>query len=126
MKRGGELSNIREELDFEIVHFGVNCVDELEARKNAETFAAIFGFPIKEGKDSIYASPSIEIMKGSGRGKCGHIAVASNDIHKAQKYLENQGLEFDPTSVKYSNEGNLIVIYLKNEIAGFAIHLLQR
>lgn len=119
------MSDIREELGFEVVHFGVNCDDDLRAKKDAEVFASLFGLPIKEGKSSIYAGSFIELMKGGGRGRCGHIAVATKDINKAQKYLEDLGWEFDPTSAKHNSEGNLIVIYLKAEIAGFAIHLLQ-
>lgn len=120
------MNDIREKLGFEVVHFGVNCDDDLEARKEAETFARLFGLPIKDGKNSIYAGPLIELMKGSGRGKYGHIAVATNDVQKAQRYLESLGCEFEPASVRYNSEGNLIFIYLKNEIAGFAVHLLQR
>jgi len=120
------MSDIREELKFEVVHFGVNCENSISAKREAEIFADLFGLPLKEGKSSIYAGPLIEIMKGSGRGKCGHIAIAANDILKARKYLEDKGLKFDDDSIKYDSEGNPIVIYLKDEIAGFAVHLLQR
>ena len=115
-----------EDLDFEVAHFGVNCDDETEAKVTAKIFATLFGLPIKEGKSSIYTGPLIELMKGEGRGRCGHIAITTKDIGKAKEYLEGLGYEFDPTSVKYDNEGNLIVIYLRDEIAGFAIHLLQK
>lgn len=118
--------NKPKELEFEVVHIGVNCPDDLEAKKSAEFFLSFFAFPVKDGKDSIYASSFIELMKGKGRGKHGHIAIGTTDIFKAQEYLEEQGLEFDPDSIKYSNDGNPIVIYLKNEIAGFALHLLQK
>lgn len=120
------MKDIKEELGFQVVHFGLNCADGFEARKEAELFAGVFGLPVNEGKDSIYAGPLIELMKGPGRGRCGHIAVATNDIHKAQKYLESLGLEFDAASSKFDMEGNLVVLYLKNEVAGFAVHLLQR
>jgi len=125
-KVGGKMNCKSEELGFEVVHIGINCPDDLEAKKSAEFFLKFFAFPIKEGNDSIYASTFIELMKSTGRGKQGHIAIGTNDIIEAQKYLEEQGLEFDSDSVKYSNEGKPIVIYLKKEIAGFAIHLLQK
>lgn len=120
------MSNIPEDLCFEIVHFGINCADDLKAKQDAKILSKLFGLPVKDGKSSIYVSPLLELMKGGGRGKCGHIAVATKDIQKAQKYLENLGCEFDPTSSKWDSEGNPIVIYLKNEISGFAIHLLQK
>lgn len=120
------MSDIKEELGFEVIHFGINCIEEENAKKTAGFFSEVFGLPLKEGKDSIFAGPSVELMKGAGRGKCGHIAISTKDIIKAKGYLESMGLEFDPESKKYNSEGRLVVIYLKNEIAGFAVHLLQR
>ncbi|MDI3480413.1 MAG: 2-dehydro-3-deoxyphosphogluconate aldolase / (4S)-4-hydroxy-2-oxoglutarate aldolase [Tepidanaerobacteraceae bacterium] len=119
------MSDIKEELGFEVIHFGINCIDEENARRAAGFFSDVFGLSAKEGKDSIFSGSSIEIMKGAGRGRCGHIAISTKDIHRAREYLESLGLEFDPESKKYDSEGNLIVIYLKKEIAGFAVHLLQ-
>ncbi|HLV10613.1 MAG TPA: hypothetical protein VKY40_10410 [Halanaerobiales bacterium] len=115
-----------EELGFEVVHIGVNCTDELTAKKNAELFTSFFGFQKEDGKDSLYAGSFVELMKGDGRGQHGHIGIATNDINKAQRYLEKKGLVFDPDSMKYDNDGKPLVIYLKKEIAGFALHLLQK
>ncbi|NLW55232.1 MAG: VOC family protein [Firmicutes bacterium] len=112
------------ELGFKVLHFGVNCDDEQSAKKVAVIFGSVFGLPLKEGKSSIFAGPLIELMKGSGRGRCGHIAIGTNDLDKARKYLEDLGMEFDDHSVKYDSEGKPILIYLKEEIAGFAVHLL--
>lgn len=120
------MSDIKKELGFEVAHLGVNCIDEEGSVRAARFFSEVFGLPLKEGKDSIFAGPSIEIMKGTGRGKCGHIAISTKDIHKARVYLESMGLEFDPESIKYDSSGRLTVIYFKNEIAGFALHLVQR
>ena len=40
-------------------------------------------------------------------------------------FLEAQGFEFDPASANVK-DGALKAIYLKDEIAGFAIHLVQK
>ena len=40
-------------------------------------------------------------------------------------YLERQGFEFDPASANVK-DGQLKAIYLKDEIAGFAVHLVQK
>ena len=111
---------------FEIVHLGINASDQRTASVVAQWFKTFLGLPVKEGTQSIYAGPKLEIMKGDGRGTHGHIAVAVNDIYEAKIYLEGEGCVFDDKSAKYDAEGNLIVIYLKDEIAGFALHLLQR
>jgi 2-dehydro-3-deoxyphosphogluconate aldolase/(4S)-4-hydroxy-2-oxoglutarate aldolase len=113
-------------MGFEVVHLGINAADHEKALAAAQWFGSLFGWPAQQGKDSIYAGPKLEIMKGSGRGTYGHIAVATNDIHAAQAYLEGKGCAFAADSAKYDHQGKMIVIYLKDEIAGFAVHLLQR
>jgi 2-dehydro-3-deoxyphosphogluconate aldolase/(4S)-4-hydroxy-2-oxoglutarate aldolase len=112
--------------NFEVSHFGVNAATEGEALAEAGKFSELFGLQIADGKDSVYAGPRIELMKGQGRGTCGHIGIATDDIHEAMAYLVSLGCRFDPASSKYDEKGTLIVIYLKDEIAGFAVHLLQR
>ncbi len=115
------------ELEFEVAHFGVNCENEKEALEAAGIFELLFGIkPIKNSKDSVYSGHLIELMKGKGRGRHGHIGFACRDIRKARELLENKGIEFDEGSVKYDDNGSLLVIYMKMEIAGFAVHIMQR
>ena len=121
-----EKIDILEKIGFEVVHLGINANDQKTALAVAQCFEMFFGWPVEQGTQSIYAGPKLEIMKGDGRGTHGHIAVAVNDIHEAKAYLERKGCTFRDESAKYDAEGNLIVIYLKDEIAGFAVHLLQR
>jgi 2-dehydro-3-deoxyphosphogluconate aldolase/(4S)-4-hydroxy-2-oxoglutarate aldolase len=35
-------------------------------------------------------------------------------------------VEFNPDSVKTDAKGNLLAVYFKEEIGGFAVHLLQK
>jgi 2-dehydro-3-deoxyphosphogluconate aldolase/(4S)-4-hydroxy-2-oxoglutarate aldolase len=112
-------------LNFKIMHIGINCEDHNSALNTAEFLEKVFNISKSIGKDSIFSSSFIEIMKGSGRGTHGHIAIGTNDLLKAKQYLEFMGLEFDEDSKKYDETGAIIVIYLKQEIAGFAMHLLQ-
>ena len=66
----------------------------------------------------------IEIVKENGRGTNGHICIAVDDMAKAMDELKEKGAAFDESSAKYKN-GELTAIYFKDEIAGFAIHLLK-
>ena len=59
-------------------------------------------------------------------GTNGHIAIATNFPDRAKAYLESQGIEFIDETAGYDDKGNLKVIYLKEEIAGFAIHLVKK
>ena len=52
-------------------------------------------------------------------------SAAALGFTRAQAYLERQGFEFDPASASVK-DGQLKAIYLKDEIAGFAIHLVQK
>jgi 2-dehydro-3-deoxyphosphogluconate aldolase/(4S)-4-hydroxy-2-oxoglutarate aldolase len=119
-------NDVMKDFGFEVSHFGVNTATEGEALAEAARFSALFGLQAAIGKDSVYAGPMIELMKGKGRGACGHIGIATDDIQGAKAYLEGLGCTFDTASSKYDKDGRLIVIYLHEQIAGFAVHLLQR
>lgn len=65
-------------------------------------------------------------MKAPGRGRCGHIALATADLPAARAYLEEKGFLFDEDSIKRMPDGRILVIYARQEIGGFAIHLMQK
>lgn len=114
-------------LGFELAHVGVNAADEAEAEKAANRFAYIFGMPAKAGNSSIFAGSALEVMKTPYLGQNGHIAVRTNYIERAVNYLSTVlKVEFDEETAKKDNKGNLKAIYLKEEIGGFAVHLVQK
>lgn len=114
-----------ESLGFELKHVGINCENEEEAIRTAERFDAIFGFTKKVGNSSVFAGTYVEMMKKPGLGKNGHIAIGTNSVADAMKYLEEKGVEFDMDSAKYKGD-RINAIYIKEEIGGFAVHLVQK
>ena len=112
-------------LGLEIAHVGINSANEAEAMKTATTLGKMFGWVVKPGNSSIFAGTAVEVMKTPFRGTNGHIGIRTNFIERAKFFLENQGFEFDPASANIK-DGQLKAIYLKDEVAGFAIHLLQK
>ena len=112
-------------LGFELRHIGINSGSPEQARKDAEQLAWLLGWPVKPGETNFFAGDAFECMKEQGRGKHGHIAVATNDIRRAWWHLEQRGFVFDESSIKEAN-GKMTVIYLKDDICGFAIHLQQK
>lgn len=118
-------SAVRGMLGFELAHVGVNAKDAPEALAAANRLCALFGWAVKDGNSSAFAGPYVEVMKGAGRGAMGHIGVACHSVLRAQAYLEGQGFAFDADSAKFK-AGKLIAIYLQDEIAGFAVHLVQK
>lgn len=112
-------------LGFTLKHIGINNENEDVAMSEGAKFAALFGAEAKVGNSSIFASPLIEMMKKPGRGTNGHIAVGVNYVDRAVYHLEKRGFAFDESSKVYAEDGTLKVVYFKDEIAGFAIHLVQ-
>jgi 2-dehydro-3-deoxyphosphogluconate aldolase/(4S)-4-hydroxy-2-oxoglutarate aldolase len=128
----GEFDKIREMtaeavctmLGFELAHVGINAENEEEALATAKFFGDAFGFAPKNGNSSVFAGTAVEVMKAGGPGRLGHIGIKTNYIDRAVRYMESRGYEFEPG--KYDEKGNLTAIYFKQEIAGFAIHLVQK
>lgn len=113
-------------LGFELMHVGINAADEASANCTADSFEAIFGMTKKTGAGSLFAGTCIEVMKKPYLGKNGHIAIGTNYIDRAVYHLERQGVEFDGSTEKRDDKGNLKAVYLKDEIGGFAVHLMQK
>ena len=55
-----------------------------------------------------------------------HICIQTNYLDRAIYHLEKRGFVFDESSFKYNDKGELTVAYLKDEIAGFAVHFNQK
>ena len=114
-------------LGFELAHVGVNARDEKEAARAAGRFAYLFGMPQKAGDSSIFAGTALEVMKSPYLGDNGHIAVRTNYMDRAVNYLAGVlGAEFNEDSARRDAKGRLKAIYLKEEIGGFAVHLVQK
>lgn len=113
-------------LGFELAHVGINETEESEAERTASALEDLFGFAKKMGGSSIFAGKAIEVMKSPYLGKNGHIGIAANYIERAMYHLQKQGVIFDMDTAKYDSAGNLAAVYLKGEIAGFAIHIVQK
>jgi len=111
-------------LGFDLAHIGVNPRDG-SAQGIAERFASLLGAGIKEGSGSIFAGTAIEAMKAPGRGVNGHIAIRTRSIPRAVDWLSRQGFEVDPASEWRDGKGKLSSVFLKEEIGGFAVHLLR-
>ncbi len=118
-------SAVNKMLGLELRHVGINSGDADTAMKDAETICKLLGWTVKDGNSSTFAGTGFEMMKKPGRGKNGHIAIACNNIKRAKWHLEQRGFAFDDSSAVVK-EGKLIAIYLKDEIGGFAFHLVQK
>ncbi|MBE5038523.1 bifunctional 4-hydroxy-2-oxoglutarate aldolase/2-dehydro-3-deoxy-phosphogluconate aldolase [Subdoligranulum sp. DSM 109015] len=113
-------------LGLELGHIGINCADDTEAMKTAETLGSLLSMAVKPGNSSIFVgNKEFEIMKKPGRGTHGHIAIKTNNVDRAIYHLSNRGVKFDLDS-KVVKNGKTTAVYMADELAGFAIHLVQK
>lgn len=112
-------------MGFELRHVGINCESAEEAHATTDFFDKAFGWKKKDGNSSIFAGLFIEAMKTPYLGAKGHIAIAVNNIERAMNYLSVLGIEMDMETAKYK-EGKMLAVYFKEEVSGFALHLLQK
>lgn len=112
-------------LGFEITHVGINQKTPVESLNTCRQFNKAFHFPIVEGTASNFVSPAIEVLKSKYLGTHGHLAVKTNNIQRGIYYLGKRGIEVDMETAKYNGD-DMVAVYLKDEIGGFAVHLLKK
>ena len=114
-------------LGLEFVHMGINNDSPEEAERGAKLFELMFGMPLKTTSKSIFAGDAFEFMNKRGPGKCGHIGIRTPFVDRAIAYFKRLGFEFDESSITYDDKtGRPKFVYFKDEICGFAIHLVQK
>jgi 2-dehydro-3-deoxyphosphogluconate aldolase / (4S)-4-hydroxy-2-oxoglutarate aldolase len=112
-------------MGFDLAHLGVNESSPEQAMAGAETFARLFSFAVKDGNSSTFAGTGFEFMKKPYLGEHGHIAISCLSLPRAVAHLARLGIGTRPETAK-EKEGKTIAVYLDKEVAGFAIHLLQK
>ena len=114
-------------LGLEFVHMGINTADTDECKKSAKLFEVMFGLTNRETSKSVFAGEAFEFMMGKGPGTHGHIAIRTNFVDRAMAYFKRMGFEFDESTITYDDKtGKPKFVYFKDEVAGFAIHLVQK
>ncbi len=112
-------------LGFELAHIGVNSESKEEADRTVNRLAFLFGTPVKVGSGGSFAGTIVEVLNSHGRGAMGHVAIRTNYIERAINYMTTVlGAEFEEPILR--PDGKINAIYLKEEIGGFGVHLLQK
>lgn len=113
-------------LGFSIKHIGINTADESEAENVAKKYSSLFNLEYKPGNSSIFAGKDIECLKKPFLGKNGHICIGTNNVERAIYNLSKKGVEFIEETRSLDEKGNTKNIYIKDEIGGFAIHIMKK
>ena len=112
-------------LGLRIKHIGINCESDDKAADAASKLCRLFGVPADDRGGAIFAGTLFEVLKKPYLGKNGHVAVGTANPDRARAYLEHLGFEFDEKTASYDERGRLKVVYAKDEIGGFAFHLIR-
>ncbi len=114
-------------MGMEVRHVGVNLPDQAQGDEAAQQLSALTGWPILgDTPINCFVGAGFEVMKGKGRGHHGHVALAVNDLPRARWQMERRGYRFIEESLVLSPDGRPKLIYFQDEIAGFALHLVQK
>ncbi len=114
-------------MGFELRHVGINCECKEEAEKALKMLEVMFGFKAGiPGELGVFSGGCLELMYTPYLGRHGHIAIGTNSLERAIAYFKRLGIEFLEGSEKYTDKGVLNAIYFKDEIAGFAFHLVRK
>ena len=111
-----------EGLWFELAHVGINTASEEESLRVAKLLCGLFGVNLRHGNNSNFVSDMFEIMKFPMRGTHGHIAMRTNSVELTIRYFKALGFTFDESTIKYNDDGEIRMVYMVEEIAGFAFH----
>lgn len=113
-------------LGLEVGHIGINHENLEEAQKTAEMLSILTGKEVKDGNKSMFVTSQFELMKAKGPGRCGHIAILTNNVDRAVYHLSARGVKFDESTATFNPDGTRKFIYLTEEYGGFGIHFIQK
>lgn len=117
---------VKMSLGFDIAHVGINNETEEKALTNAEALEAMLGLPVKNGSSSAFCGKAVEFMKTKFYGENGHIGFYTNSVFRAKAWFEKEGIPIREESLRVKPDGEYQSFYLKEEIGGFAIHVVAR
>lgn len=110
--------------DMHVAHVGINTTSPEAADAVAGDFERLMGLPARHPAPvSTFAGTLVEVMNNGGRGEKGHIGFYVNDIPAAEKWFAARGFEVNEDSRALNPDGTTHLVYFKQEIGGFAIHL---
>ncbi len=113
-------------LGFSLAHIGINCDGEENATAQAEAISKIFRIKPRSLTGAVFAGDAVEAVISGGLGTHGHIGFYTNSIARAMAYFEAMGIPLHKDGIKRNQNGEIICVYLKDEIGGFALHVVER
>lgn len=113
-------------LGFELAHVGINHERIKDAMDSAEKLDSFLALGIRSGNSSIFCGKAVECMKTKYFGEKGHIGFYTNSVQRARAWFSANGISVLEDSIRVDGNGKLVSFYLKEEVAGFAVHVVKR
>lgn len=111
-------------MGFTVAHVGINHDSRAEASASADALCSLLNLDPDVRERCTFAGTLVECMDFQNYGAKGHIGFRTLNPHRAYLYLKSKGYEFIPESAQYKANGEVKFIYLKEEIGGFAVHIV--
>lgn len=121
----GMTEDPKELFGLRLSHVGINAENPQDAERIAQRFSALMGLDAFETPVSVFSDTMVETMKQNGRGTHGHIGFHVDDLPAAEAWFAARGFEVNEESRSLNEDGSTFLVYFKEEIGGFAIHLTQ-
>jgi 2-dehydro-3-deoxyphosphogluconate aldolase/(4S)-4-hydroxy-2-oxoglutarate aldolase len=113
-------------LGFSLAHIGLNGTGREDGLSTAAWFADRFGFPVAEGGKSNFAGSGLECGNMKFPGQNGHIGIFTNSTLRAEAYFQRKGIKLREEFRNVNANGELVAVYLADEIKGFAVHVVRK
>jgi 2-dehydro-3-deoxyphosphogluconate aldolase / (4S)-4-hydroxy-2-oxoglutarate aldolase len=111
-------------LGFSLRHVGINGSNTEESLALGVKLGNMLHMKVEDRPGAMFVGGQFEITKKKYLGEHGHLAIATNFIHRAIAHLARCGVKILPETRSEQN-GQLVTVYLDLDIGGFAVHLIQ-
>lgn len=116
----------KEKVRYTFAHLGINPDSATACAETVAQLGRAFGFPSADVGASVIVAGPLEVLKRPGPGGKGHLGIETDQMDAAMEDLMEKGFHFDESTMVRDVGGELQSVYLQEEIAGFAIHLLHK
>jgi 2-dehydro-3-deoxyphosphogluconate aldolase/(4S)-4-hydroxy-2-oxoglutarate aldolase len=117
-------NTIKKILGFTIKHIRINSTD-ITKSKTADFLINIFGFDDKHRSSLKFLTEQIQNTKKASPTKNGFLTIGTHNVDRAVYHLEQNELKFNHATALKDAKGNMLEIYLSDEITGFAIRFVK-
>lgn len=117
---------VRNMLDFSLGHVGLHIPERSKAERAADSLCRLMAQDKIAGADNFFAGEIAEICDHVMPGEKGHICLDTRDMKRALAYYQRQGIAIDEEHCYRDEKGDIRVVYLKELVNGFSIHLRRK